>query len=426
MRFDTIIVGGGLAGLSCGIRLSEQGRQCAIVSAGQNALHFSSGSLDLLNVLPDGTAVNRPINALAALSQQAPQHPYSLLGKENVTRWVEEAEGLLQRSGIALFGHANENHLRMTPLGIQKATWLSPPEIPTSPLSGYQRGDKPLIVGIEGFMDFQPQLVVDALLQQGISASTAYLHLPMLDQIRTNLSEFRAVNIARVLDKPEHCQRLADELNQLSGEHDALIFPACFGLDDPDLYKRLAEKLRLPLMILPTLPPSVLGLRMNNLLAKRFQNLGGVIIPGDIVLRTKMEKDKGWLLYTRNHTDIALRAQQVVLASGSFFSKGLVADRGCIREPVFGLDLLAETEREKWVSSGMFSPQPYLQFGVKTDAYLRVMRQGQRVNDVYAIGSVLGGYDPLFQGCGAGVSLVSALAVAEFILARQGAGYEHE
>ena len=74
MKFDVLIIGGGLAGLTCGIRLQKNGVKCAIVSTGQSALHFSSGSFDLLNELPDGTKVDNP---MAAVGKVSANHPYA-------------------------------------------------------------------------------------------------------------------------------------------------------------------------------------------------------------------------------------------------------------------------------------------------------------------------------------------------------------
>lgn len=98
MKFDTIIIGGGLSGLICGIRLSQEGQRCVIVSSGQSALHFSSGSFDLLNALPDGSAVSDPLLAVEDLIRTNPTHPYSKLGKESFKELSLYAESFL--SGI--------------------------------------------------------------------------------------------------------------------------------------------------------------------------------------------------------------------------------------------------------------------------------------------------------------------------------------
>ena len=56
MRFDTVIIGGGLAGLVAGISLQQAGRSTAIVSTGQNALHFFSGSFESMEEVPERLA----------------------------------------------------------------------------------------------------------------------------------------------------------------------------------------------------------------------------------------------------------------------------------------------------------------------------------------------------------------------------------
>ena len=154
MNFDVVIIGGGLAGLTCGIALQEQGKRCVIINNGQAAIDFASGSLDLLSRLPNGAFVKNIPENLTALSAQLPQHPYSIMGAERVLAKAQDFEKLAESLNLDLIGSSAENHLRVTGLGSLRGAWLSPNSVPTV------QGDTPFpykkiaVLGIEGYHDF--------------------------------------------------------------------------------------------------------------------------------------------------------------------------------------------------------------------------------------------------------------------------------
>lgn len=416
MKFDTVIIGGGLAGLLCGITLGEAGLRCVIVSRGQSALHFSSGSLDLLSRLPDGSVVNDIETGLCDLAKQSPQHPYAQLGTTAVLDYADRTETLLARAHLDLQGHWRYAHSRLTPLGQWRTTWLSQQDAPCAPLTG----KRIRVIGIAGFLDFEPLMVADALRHQGIEADTAELALPALDVLRQNPSEFRSANIARMLDDPRYTPELLTELLALSTGYDALLLPACVGLEHPDLPAQLQRTLPCALHFIPTLPPSVPGMRMHSALARYFRNTGGIIMNGDAVTGATRNEQGLHQVWTRNHGDIALQARHVVLASGSFFSNGLVAERQRVKEPVFNLDLQDYDMNGDWSHPDFFHSQPWQFIGVKTNPQLQPSRNGETLSGLYAIGTVLGGFDPISQGCGGGVCAVTALHAAQQIITLTG------
>lgn len=413
MKFDNVIIGGGLAGLVCGIRLQEKGHNCVIISTGQSALHFSSGSFDLLSNLPDGTVVTNPLEAIDRLEKP---HPYALIGSQDIAKYAVEFADMMARAGIHLKGDAACNHYHFTPMGSLKSTWLTLDEFVTFNESSQLPWKKALIINFPGFLDFYTKFIADEFEQRQVSCQVTAVKLPFLEKIRENPTEMRSANIAKAFDKPENVQALVDAIAPMCKDVDVLVVPAVFGLksDEPlhQLKKALGDK---ALCSIATMPPSVPGIRMQQQLTHYFQQLGGTFMLGDTVNRAELEGGEVKAVFTVNHGDIPICGDKYILATGSFFSRGIIARPDSVYEPIFDLDVFYDPDRSKWYDSNMFAPQNYMKFGVQTDEAFHALYKKEPLSNLYAIGSVLAGHNALHEGCGGGVAAMSAFHVAENI-----------
>jgi len=417
MKFETIIIGGGLTGLLCGIRLAKEGVRCAIVSTGQSALHFSSGSFDLLNRLPDGTMVDNPIEAVNELIRQNPEHPYSRIGVERFATLAAEATSLLVEEGIDVEGDALHNHFRLTPVGYLKPTWLT--------ISGYVRSEhadklpwqRIALFNITGFLDFHPQFLSDAIRRFGGACSQHTIDLSALQTLRENPSEMRSTNIARVFDRVEVLEELARIIKESAGDADVVMMPAVLGIDRNDGAKRLTSMVGRPVRMVATLPPSVPGIQTQIALRRYFQQLGGIYMLGDTAVNYNIENDMIKAVYTVNHGGDPLFADNFVLATGSYFSRGIeTTAEGKLTESLFGVDTLYLSERKSWYNRDLFETQPFERFGLAADSEQRALRGGHSIRNLYVAGAGLAGFNAVKEGCGAGVSMLTALFAASRIL----------
>ena len=189
--------------------------------------------------------------------------------------------------------------------------------------------------------------------------------------------------------------------------------PAILGIANDRAVKVLKESVKTPLRFVATIPPSVPGTRVQSLLRRRFQQLGGTLLPNDTVKGGGFENNHLKYVCTENLADTRLEANDFVLATGSFLGGGLSSDYYSVHESVFGLDveLNGAASHVDWTTDKLFDKQPYESFGVKADDQFRVSKDGTTIDNLYAIGSVLSGNDPQHEADATGVDLLTALAV---------------
>ncbi len=412
MRMDTVIMGGGLSGLTCGIALAKRGQRVTIVAGGQSTLMFNGGSMELLGNV-DGKDVTAPLEAISTLPQS---HPYSKIGAERLADIADEAKQLLADAGIEMEGNADANHWRITPMGIAKPAWLTLSENLRIDDLNNLPAKRVALMCIRGFFDQPNGMLAQGLRNLGFDVQSIEFTTDDITSLRRSPSEMRATSLAKHLVSNNALQRVADQINALAADVDLVILPSVLGQTDGNDFKTLQGMCNKPLRLVATLPPAVAGMRMHTMLRHYFKMLGGNYLTGDNAISGSFEGDKLLNVTTAKLDGMPLRANNFVLATGSFVSRGLAANYERVFEPIFDLDVDADADREQWTRFGVMEPQAYFRYGVATDSSLHCLKQGKPITNLHAIGSILSGHDAIKMGDGTGVSLLTALAVARNIL----------
>ncbi|MFQ3568292.1 MAG: anaerobic glycerol-3-phosphate dehydrogenase subunit GlpA [Aggregatilineales bacterium] len=379
-RPRVVVVGAGLAGLVAALAAAEQGARVELVAHGQGALALHPGWIET--------------GAVAALAGQ-PQHPYH-----------HAAESLAY--GLALLDRVvpltADIDSALTAIGLRRPVALGA----GGALARFEPGQRLLVVGITGWRDFYARLIADTLRESGTHAAAIDIDLPH----RGGNFDDWPVDYAHYLDTVDGMQHLLASVRPRLDGATLVAFPAILGFH-PETRRRIAEGLGCPILEIPTLPPSIPGMRIQRALHTALRGAGVRLTFGP---RARVElcagRAEGVALETASGRPRHLPADAVILATGGLFGGGLESDmRGSIYETTANLPVSEVPPRDRWFTEPLLAAaaQPIHFAGISTDAALRPLNDtGKPVaSNLYAAGRLLGGYSPVIEGCTEGVDIAS-------------------
>jgi glycerol-3-phosphate dehydrogenase subunit B len=153
------------------------------------------------------------------------------------------------------------------------------------------------------------------------------------------------------------------------------------------------------------------GLSLSGASREAYTAAGGTLLAGDRVTGGMIENGRLVSIRTEKLGDVTLEARAFILATGKFFSRGIVADMQKVYEPIFGLDVQYDADRSTWFSPSFAAPQRFLEFGVIAEDGCAV-RNGVKIENLFPAGEVLAGLSSAASDATAEIKK-SALAAAE-------------
>ncbi len=408
---DVMVIGSGLAGMAASLFATQ--RQLEVAQAGlPGELPFASGLLDLLAVHPieEKRLWENPWEALVQLQQDLPDHPYAKMAPDVIKTALDDFMQLIGQAGIAYHSEPDSNQTVITGAGTVKPTWAIPQSM-VAGVNALKKKQPTLLLDIKGLKGFSARQIVENLKSRWPNLQHATIFFP------DTSGEIYAEAMARGLEAPQIRAALAQTILPHLKGITAVGLPAMLGINNSSkVIDDLEEKLAVRLFEIPTMPPSVTGIRMREALmqATRAQ---GVTTYNQKVKSVKKNAQDFFELTLESGVTVA--AKSVILAAGRFLGGGLHATRTEVIEPLLNLPVSQPATRTEWHHKAAFSSDghPLQTAGIKTDTDFRpIQTDGTPIHQNMAVaGTILAGHQWTRQKCGAGISISSAWVAAKTI-----------
>jgi glycerol-3-phosphate dehydrogenase subunit B len=423
---DLLVIGAGLSGLMAAYTAAKAGLKVRVVAKGLGAIHWTPATIDVFGY-PLGEEmrpIKRPLDFIDQLGDDDPEHPYVLLGRERVENALQAFLALSQEIGLPYGGARTpgDNLLLPSPAGAARPTYLAPQAQLAGDLS---RPEPMLIVGFHGtstqggMRDFYPELIAENLNKQGFRARAAFLPFSLLtDRVDSN-----TVQLAHGLDDRVRRARLSSELRKLVKPGERVGLPALLGVDQHMTFlAELEKQVGAPIFEIPTLPPSVPGVRLFQALRNKLYAMGVRVEPNMRVIGHEISPSQNgggarirWVETESSSRPLKHRAGKFVLATGGILGGGFDSDHtGKVWEVVFDLPLNVPQRRSEWFRPQFLNPDghPVFNGGVGVDRHMQPVDDAGKpiYENLWAAGDLLANDNPILQRSMEGACIATGVA----------------
>lgn len=410
---ELTVIGSGIAGFAASIFALNHGLKVTQIG-NTGAIAYTTGYLDLLGFLEGSRKeIEDPWQGLFELKQQNPSHPLSGIEREEIHTSINEFTAFITDCGIDYTPPGKKNITALTPAGTLKKTLC----IPATMLAGTTSlgsSTPAVIIDFIGLKGFSAQQFVANLKDKWSTLEAKRIEFPDLSG-----GEIYPEVMARALEVPATREKLAVLLKEAAENVDMVGLPAILGMHGPDRVHQDLERLTgLTIFEIPTMPPSVPGIRLREMFEQHLPKRGATLIPQQKVQSLSFADNTAHLSLTDSYGPINITSNAVILATGRFLSGGLNAQVDGIHETLLNLPVTQPSTRSDWYTDNYTDPKghPIHKAGIDVDTKLRPLRQKEKIYNkaLFAAGIILAGQDWIRDRSGAGIAIATAYKAAEF------------